>query len=477
MANTGIQKVIQLRLFDLTTDEYTSTYKNNIPGDPNYVPDANNIEDCPITYALTCPVIVASAKGVGNIEVEFSIDYSVYHNPSLHDIVMTLTAGMTSFSFTFPLGSFNYFHHIFTGLANGTAYTISCILRNSGGSTIATCAGLKTVTTTAADTITWAGINPFCDKTSTCGEGFTYNSDLNICEKIETVDATPPSGGGGSPGTVTKVSNTQWNNGGAQIFADGYPLSGDGTVATRLLNPHLWVNGNFQWDGVGRNTTDSRMNKAGIWCTPEPGTFEWVGFSRKLIVATAKTVLIGMSADNAFRFTLNGTDLVKVPDTGGSAGYIGGGPNFNFWNIYRVSLPVGDNYIEMWAENFGGPAGMAAEIYDCTEDQLAAVTDETGLNAYIIFSTKDLVGESFDLGETVGYSCPATYSLDHTGDVYSCKRVTTATPSTTNTGTKEYTNRERLVNSVPDGYTEPNTDGGGLGPYIAPVTDLTFCPT
>lgn len=42
-----------------------------------------------------------------------------------------------------------------------------------------------------------------------------------------------------------------------------------------------------------------------------------------------------------------------------------------------------------------------------------------------------------------------------------------------NTGIKAYANRRRLINGVPDGYTEPNAPGDN---YIPPVEDLTFCP-
>lgn len=46
-----------------------------------------------------------------------------------------------------------------------------------------------------------------------------------------------------------------------------------------------------------------------------------------------------------------------------------------------------------------------------------------------------------------------------------------------NTGYKFYSNRRRLINGIPDGYEEPNTISGGIGPYISPVIDYDSCPT
>ncbi|HEY9658653.1 MAG TPA: hypothetical protein V6C65_09395, partial [Allocoleopsis sp.] len=266
------------------------------------------------------------------------------------------------------------------------------------------------------------------------------------------------------------VQNNQWNNGGAQIFAPGYLLSGSGTVVATLTTPHFWVNGNFPWDTAGRNTIDSRMNAAGIWVDGETSnpTGEWIGFVRKIEVATPRTVYVGMCADNRFRFSLNGTLLVDC------TGNINGGPNFNFMNIYPVDLPAGTNYIEMWALNDSSVAGMAAEIYDQSLASLIAATELSDLT--LLFSTASMVGESFDLGDSVGWSCPVGYSLDTSGGGDPvCVQVTTTPATENNTGWKGFANRRRLVNGTPDGYVEENTEVGGLGTYVEPVEDLTTC--
>lgn len=45
-----------------------------------------------------------------------------------------------------------------------------------------------------------------------------------------------------------------------------------------------------------------------------------------------------------------------------------------------------------------------------------------------------------------------------------------------NTGFQQFANRARLTNGTLDGYAEANTNGGGLGPYFAPVSNTTACP-
>lgn len=313
--------------------------------------------------------------------------------------------------------------------------------------------------------VAWEAINPYCITTQVCAAGWTLVG--NVCQQETTQAATAPTGNGGSPGLAVKVTNTQWNNGGARIYAPGYSSDGSGTVAASLLVPHLWINGDSVWSTSTRNTTDSRMNAAGIWSQSTTPDNEYVGFSRKITLSAAKTVYIGIAGDNVVRITVNGTVLV-------TAETIDGGPNFNYWNIYPVQLSAGDNFIELYGMNLGGSAGFAAEIYDMTQDQLVAAASVNDLN--ILFSTESVIGQNFDLGQTQGWSCPTGWSLDMNGGSPVCKQIQTQSPSTVNTGMKGYGKRRRLTNGSPDGYEEDNTSSGGVGPYFAPVQDLINCP-
>lgn len=318
---------------------------------------------------------------------------------------------------------------------------------------------------TAEVETTWGGINAFCEVVRSCADGYTLSDDQSVCTRQSTTEATPPSGGG-SPGVAEAEVSAEWNKGGARIYLPGYPVSGEGVLDYYLTQAHLFVNGDAPFDGMS-NTTWGRMNAAGVWIVGGAPINEYIGFSRKVTLASAKTVYIAMSADNAFRFTVNGNVLVDC-----TTGNIAGGPNFNFLHIYPVDLLAGDNFIEMYGVNFGSVAGMVAEIYDNTRAELITATSDADLT--ILFSTSSMPGEPFDLGETVGYSCPVSYSYDPDSGL--CVKIETNAPTVTNTGMLAYEDRERLIDGVPDGYQEPNTDGGGIGDYVPPVENLGVCP-
>lgn len=315
---------------------------------------------------------------------------------------------------------------------------------------------------TAEIVTTWAGLNGSCETVASCSSGYTLSGDESICVKQDTVAATSS----GSAGVAEAVHNLGWNRGGARVYQAGFPTNGEGTLDALLTTSPLWVNGTVPFDG-NNDLIKGRMNAAAVWVVGGVPDNEYIGFSRKITVASAKTVYVAMAADNAFKFTLNGSVVVDCP-----TGNINGVLNFDYLQVYPVNLIAGDNFIEMLAANFGLGAGMVAEIYDNTLAELIAAAVLGDLTR--LFSTADMVGEDFDLGDTVGYSCPVTYSYD-TGSGL-CVRVQTQNPIISNTGMLSYADRERLQNGNPDGYTEPNIDGMGIGPYIAPVENLDICP-
>lgn len=45
-----------------------------------------------------------------------------------------------------------------------------------------------------------------------------------------------------------------------------------------------------------------------------------------------------------------------------------------------------------------------------------------------------------------------------------------------NTGFKFFRRRRRLINGVPDNYTEPNYKNSGIGDYFPPEYDAVLCP-
>lgn len=335
--------------------------------------------------------------------------------------------------------------------------------------------------------ITWQGSNGVCLKNDvpTCNAGYNLSDDKTLCLRTQTQPATPPSGGTGTAGIAQKVNSNQWNNGGIRYIAhynlDGSPVSPT-TDVTLVTTPHFFVNGTTPFNSATRNTVDGRMNVAGIWVQGgvQSGNLDWtpvqefIGFSRKFTVSSARTVLVMMCADNNFKINVNGATLVDMTSNNGN---LLGAPNFAYANVYPVQMRSGDNYIEMYAENFGNVAGFAAEIYDITLSQLQAATSEADL--HLLFSTRDVIGQNFDLGISTGYSCPDGWSFDPVNVV--CVKTDSQTPSSSegdvNNGDFAFNTRCRVSDGILDGYCETNTtDGTGQGPYLPPVPNPACLP-
>jgi hypothetical protein len=252
-------------------------------------------------------------------------------------------------------------------------------------------------------------------------------------DKTLTIPALPPTG---NQALVAGVRSSSWNSNGARIYAPGFPLNGLGTVVAHLTTPHFWVNGEESVEVVNgsptSNTDDSRMNANGIWVSNNtaPNTVwlpvdEWIGFSRKITVSFAKKIYLGISGDNWVRLKVNGVEILNT--TGSDVHLPSSGVNFLTWSIYPINLKSGDNYVEMSVMNTttsfaSNPAGFACEIYDNTLLQIQAATQPSDLN--IVFKTADMVGQAFDIGTTIGYSCQDGWVLQKdTSGSYTCVKT------------------------------------------------------
>jgi len=239
-------------------------------------------------------------------------------------------------------------------------------------------------------------------------------------------DAIPPTTG--RQGVVGHVASRYWNCNGARIYAEGFPLNGRGTVMAELKVPHLWVNGEVAANALGTptsNLVDGRMNENGIWLSGYDASVavwlpvnEWIGFSRKVYMATGKRVFIGVAGDDVVKLKINGSVILDTTNNG---------VNQVTWSIYPIDLPAGWSFIEMAVMNLqqsisANPAGFGCEIYDMTYEQLTAATTKEDLN--IIFGTKEVVGGAFDIGSSVGYSCEEGWILSKNEDgSYSCIKI------------------------------------------------------
>jgi len=201
--------------------------------------------------------------------------------------------------------------------------------------------------------------------------------------------------------------------------ADNYvfPLNGDDVTSALVDNdgagvplPFTVLNTDVPpWDHAGVSLLEGRLNIAGLWTT-EPGTGnpidEWIGFSRCITVPSTGKYSIGLGADNRMRFSINGILIAHFDTTIDK--------NHKWWHVIEVNLNEGVNIIEMegYNSNLGSDAAFGAEIYNTDIATLKLLTTEAALEPYIEWSTRDRIGNDFNIGEFSGYTCPDGTAYD-----------------------------------------------------------------
>ena len=179
------------------------------------------------------------------------------------------------------------------------------------------------------------------------------------------------------------------------------------------------------------NSPNFRLNKVGIWTCLPPVNFqaqpinEWIGFTFCEQILYTKTYYIGIAADDSYKLYVNGTLVVDHSGTGFA---------FTSWKIIPITLNAGPVIFEARVINTSSVATLGFEIYNATLPQLLGITQDVAagpandINTYIIFSTKDKIGQTWQTGENSGYTCPDGYSLN-TCDGLVCSQVTVVPPS------------------------------------------------
>lgn len=175
---------------------------------------------------------------------------------------------------------------------------------------------------------------------------------------------------------------------------------------------------------------DSRLNTVGVWaCDPDSintgetyatttPTQEWIGFAVCLDLEEAGDYIVGIAADNQVRFRVNGTTIVNW-NTNATT-------NFTYWWNLPVPLSSGLNVIEMEGYNQSQAASFGAEIAGPFAS--GSLVDDASMIAAdyennILWSTLDIIGEPFTLGEASGYSCPEGWVLNLCGDAPVCTLI------------------------------------------------------
>ena len=267
---------------------------------------------------------------------------------------------------------------------------------------------------------------PSGPSTGECGTLNCPPGSTLIGDQCQTIESTPVQLNPIIYEVADAINSTAWGWAGTRFYPDDpqYILPYRGAVGDALLwdddgnGAPLSVNlesGNDNvWDPPVND--DTRLNRTGVWTTigTQP-VQEWIGFSRCIVVPDRKMYCIGLAADNQMRFKINGQIIARF-DRGNHI------THFNYWHVIEIELQEGANIIEIEAYNQGGPAGFGAEIYDIDIATLEAYTTNEQVEAVRIWSTVNKIGESFDIGEDSGYTCPDGTAFD-TCEGGDCKSI------------------------------------------------------
>lgn len=307
--------------------------------------------------------------------------------------------------------------------------------------------------------------------TFSCPSGYVSNENNDGCQQITTASTT--FNGSGST-IVSGNTDNAYINYGAHFYPNiqsngSLPLyyignasdlrdQSGGTITALNINNDPT---NTFWNNINATTVDGRLNKIGL----SASTTEWVGFSKCIDIPFSGTYYVGLAADNNCRFYLNGDIIVSFS---GSVM-----DNFKKWSVFPLDLKSGKNIIEMYGIN--DPAtnsAFGAEIYAPLNYQtLTGATSTGSSSANVIFSTAEYVGGDWQLGTTVGYSCPVGYSLDTCSTAYTCTRILRT--GYTNTCSGACSDNCFDIETTNFQYID-NTSGGV---YIVPLTGTTLIDT
>jgi hypothetical protein len=242
---------------------------------------------------------------------------------------------------------------------------------------------------------------------SGCGAGFTATT--SGCQKITYTAATV------NPTTYTVNSgntNSAYGSSGGIVYENITNLDFPITAQTYSFPTPPLVDstghtltytsaGTNQLWGTG-SASDGRLNTIGIWGASVP-TFEWVGFSYCVNLPNTQIYTLGYAVDDVGRIYVDGELILEL---------ISNGNHFRAWKLFPITLSAGEHVIEFYAQNYLGGASLGAEIYSADTSVISGFTATTQLNPYIVFSTGNLIGQQWQLGENSGFSCPSGYAFD-----------------------------------------------------------------
>jgi hypothetical protein len=240
-------------------------------------------------------------------------------------------------------------------------------------------------------------------------------------------------------------------------FLPGSPLQ-DQSGST--ISPEIVNSTNPFWASLG-STFDGRLNNIGL----SASSTEWLGFTYCLDILSGGTYYIGLAADNFCRFSIDSVLLVNLTGLTGA--------NFRNWSVFPYEFTSGRHLIELEGLNNGGASAFGAEIYNPIDfATLTGATSSGSTQANVIFSTSDFIGKYWEIGSTIGYSCPIDFILDGCGTAYTCTQINTTGITVTCTG--ECLDNCTIICNEDFQYIDNTSNGVYVLPQSATTLPLSF---
>lgn len=297
-----------------------------------------------------------------------------------------------------------------------------------------------------------------------CDYSITYSTVINNYDCYNLTNAMSPL----SFAKTQRVRSGSWNNSFPVLFLN-YNTAGIGdyqTFGTKDDNStnYVWMN--------AFNTSYGRMNETALWvkdnfftitstsslsngyytnATPVAYTVGssvwcpinvWFGLAYPFTPAYSRTYYFGINGDNLIKVYMNGQILLDNSPNWDGSNYTYFSGSFQQWCIYPINLKANVKYdFNFYVYNAattipnGNPAGFAAELYDftgltnstypgLTSALSNLITSTSSLDTYILFSTKDMGGANWGIGNDISYSCPiypdATLLSPDANGIYKC---------------------------------------------------------
>lgn len=244
-----------------------------------------------------------------------------------------------------------------------------------------------------------------------------FDSTGTDCRKTEIVAADVTH----SDFCLAASVNGAYGNYGARIYKLGFtsaaPFYPPGTINSQIYGEMSLVP---QWANTLINTTDGPLNREGVWIDSDcDGNKNSLTEGAQTTIAfqfnntgLARTIYVGVGADNQFKLVVNGAILIDTLATVHDQ-------QFKFWHIFPVHIITGLNNFNLVATGDGTVNdAMGMVVYNNTNAEIFAATADAQLA--ILFKSGVLRGTSYDVA-----TCPDGYSLDTSGGTghYVCTRT------------------------------------------------------